>query len=252
MSLEALKDVYLVSACIGAGYLGISILLGQVSSSGHSHEGLGHSGSGADGGQGDAAGHDSADGLADHDTGSHGPLKGDRAPVLEQQKHRNEIVNLILSLLSPSKLAMFLAFFGFSGLILQSAFSYLGNLSLAAALILGILGTRWLNILFNTFAQSSYASSEARVADMIGREAEVSVPVQDGRIGEILYVSHSKRFNFPARSSKVGQTFAKGSHVMISDYRDHIAYVEPWTDMELETNGLVLKVPDPTKEKQES
>jgi hypothetical protein len=252
-ALAALKDLYIVSACIGAGYLGISIVLGQVSGGGqHSHH-IGHS-HGSEGGQGDAAGdaHDGCDAQGDHDTGSHTAVKASHSLVVGQQhRHRSAILGLLMSVLSPSKLAMFMAFFGFSGLILQSALGYLGDLSILAAILLGILGTRWLNQLFNTFARVSHVSSEAKVADMIGRIAEVSVPVNDGRIGEILYVAESKRYNFPARANVTGQSFPRGTQVMISDIRDHIAFIEPWNDIDLGDTGQVLKV-QPVSEKQES
>jgi hypothetical protein len=48
--------------------------------------------------------------------------------------------------------------------------------------------------------QATQASSHARAGEEIGLEAEVTIPIPNGGLGEIAYVVRGTRFNNPARS----------------------------------------------------
>jgi hypothetical protein len=60
--------------------------------------------------------------------------------------------------------------------------------------------------------------------------AEVSVPITNGRTGEILYVAGSKRMNSSARSSDPKVQLLKGAKVIITDQTPNHLIVAPWTD----------------------
>ena len=74
------------------------------------------------------------------------------------------------------------------------------------------------------------SSSEARVEDLVGRMAEVTVPIGTGKIGEITYIIKSKRYSSPARSLDPELPLTKRAKVIISELQDHLMIVEPWTD----------------------
>jgi hypothetical protein len=101
--------------------------------------------------------------------------------------------------LSPVSIALFFTTFGGVGLLLKK----LGQPTLfqiPAAAFSGMVVGGLVAYGFFKVMQSTQASSHARAGEEIGLEAEVTIPIPNGGLGEIAYVVRGSRFNNPART----------------------------------------------------
>jgi len=140
------------------------------------------------------------------------------------------LVEILLEFLNPMVLATFMTYFGLTGLVIHFAVPWLGLISLAPAVVVGVIATRILLFVMHWMFAKMEVSSVAVVEELIGTYATVTVPITTGRVGEITYIVESKRFTAPAKPLNGASEFAKGTKVMISEIRDNIMYIEPWTD----------------------
>jgi membrane protein implicated in regulation of membrane protease activity len=119
-----------------------------------------------------------------------------------------------LSPISPVTITMFVTAFGGAGLIATHTLALPVLLSLPIALASGLLLAA---VTFFTFAklfQATEGSSEPRVGELVGLEAEVITPIPTQGLGEIAYVARGSRFTAPARSED-GKPHAAHSTVLI-------------------------------------
>lgn len=266
--LGGLADVYIISTAIGSIYLAFSAAMGHLGGdAGHGGEGLGHGhahsvgshsstgghaqlghdsghGSGHDSGHGDAP----SDGSTD--TGSHprlpSPLSsghghghsGTHADpatgIVHAQPRFAGILPTLLTFLSPMTLSVFLAFFGLTGFVVIKLLPWLGLLTLVPAIVVAALVTQTMLRVFSWLLRSTDVSTVARMSEVIGQMAHISVPIKEGRTGEIVCEMGSKRYNFSAKALNSQQTFTSGARVIIADMRDGVAFVEPWDDVLLD------------------
>jgi membrane protein implicated in regulation of membrane protease activity len=116
---------------------------------------------------------------------------------------------------SPMLIACFVTAFGALGIIFyqipatHSAWIS-GPLSLAGAFLIAAT-VLW--VLRGVF-RATQGSSESRVADVIGLEAEVITPIPEKGVGEIAYVQKGARYSAPARE-QTGAPVANGQPVKI-------------------------------------
>jgi hypothetical protein len=136
----------------------------------------------------------------------------------------------IFALVNPFFISVFLAFFGFTGLVCVLTNRSLGLLSLIPAIAAG-LGVNWIlkAIIRWMFTKLESSTSVVR-GDLIGQPAAVSVPISGSRVGEITCVAYAKRHTFPAKPVNPQDDFKKGAPVVISGFAGNVACVEPWTD----------------------
>jgi membrane protein implicated in regulation of membrane protease activity len=139
-------------------------------------------------------------------------------------------MSVIFELFNPMMLAVFLFYFGLTGLILHFQLPMLGAIGLVPAVIVGFIATRVLSVVMHFLFAKTEISSLAVVEELIGTAATVTVPVTPGKVGEITYIVQSKRFTSPAKAFVPTSEFKKGSKVMISEIKDNVMYIEPWTD----------------------
>jgi membrane protein implicated in regulation of membrane protease activity len=105
--------------------------------------------------------------------------------------------------LSPVTIAMFVTSFGGCGMILMKLLNVTQPLvhipvSMLAGLAVGGLTFAFFYRVF----QSTQSSSESRVNDLAGLQAEVTTSIPSEGLGEITYVSRGSRFTAPARSEE--------------------------------------------------
>jgi len=143
----------------------------------------------------------------------------------------DSIAMMVLELLNPMVIAVYLTFFGIAGLAAHTLVPALGLITLAPAALCGYFSAHAFTSVLHWMFDHLEISSEAKVEDMVGLAANVSVPISNNRTGEITYVIESKRLNSPAKSLTPNLDFAKGSKVMICEVRDNIAFVEPWQEL---------------------
>jgi membrane protein implicated in regulation of membrane protease activity len=132
-----------------------------------------------------------------------------------------------LSPFSPTTITAFITAFGGLGLIfsrieatsspwMSAPLSVLGALIIAAAVV-------WL---FGTVFHKVDASSESRVATLVGMSATVITPIPANGVGEIAYVQAGSRYSAPARNER-GTPVANGQTVKIVRIVGTQFYVTP-------------------------
>lgn len=172
--MEIVEIVYLVCFFLGLGFAIISGLLSGVFSGGaEAHVDVGGGGDVDVGG-----GHAGAEGHG-------GSMDG----------------TVHFSPMSPVVLSMFIATFGGAGIVFKKALSLplAAHVPLALASALGVAGAVFY-VFYKIFA-ATQSSSEARAADVIGMEAEVTVPIPHQGLGEIAYRIAGARYTNPARTA---------------------------------------------------
>ncbi|HEY9681165.1 MAG TPA: hypothetical protein V6C86_06270 [Oculatellaceae cyanobacterium] len=149
---------------------------------------------------------------------------------LHVELKEESLLESLLGLLNPLSIATFLTFFGLTGVIVSIGFKLPEIVSLPLA---GVAGWLAVQLVVHTIAwlfETMGSSSEARMEDLVGRMAEVTVPIGTGKVGEITYIIKSKRYASPAKAVDSTQPLTKRTKVMISEVQDHLMLVEPWTD----------------------
>jgi hypothetical protein len=260
-SLGTFGTLYVVSATLGFGYMIFSMVSGQIGHDaggdhgdhgalgGHdtgSHPLLGHGHAGHEtgahghvgGGHGHAGHETGGHGQAGHGQGGHDHGSGDE--VANQLKEISKVTNVdghsraqtpallrVMGWISPASMAIFLAFFGITGM----AIFKLGALSLVPAIAVGLIMRNATMMLLRWFVSQSHVSTTSRVEEAIGHAAEVCVSIQPGRTGEVTYVLGSKRYNMPAKSAVAENEYKRGAKVMIADVREGVVFVDPWQEL---------------------
>ncbi|CAN5732490.1 hypothetical protein BH10CYA1_BH10CYA1_50840 [soil metagenome] len=193
---------------------------------GHSIGQTGHAGAGH-GGTHSAVGHGTNTGANEliQLQASTGPF---HAPTREEEK--GGPVEALLSALNPTIITTFLAFFGLTGLFFISSFPILGYATLAPAFIGGFVAIKVVTTVMNAAFSRMYSSSAATEQELIGRMAEVTVPIPAGRTGEVTYIVSSKRYASPAKAKLPEQEIKKGTKVYICDHHPSYVLVDLWTD----------------------
>lgn len=247
-SLGTFGTLYVVSSVLGFGYMIFSMVSGQIGhdaggehgdhgalDGGHdtgAHQLLGHHGHAAyDAGGGHGhGGHDHGG----HDHGGHEQGSDDPATQLKEiskvtnvsahGRNQTPVLLRVMSWISPASMAIFLAFFGLTGM----AIFKLGFISLVPAIVVGLIMRNTMMFFLRWFVSQSHVSTTSRVEEAIGHEAEVCVSIQPGRTGEVTYVLGSKRYNMPAKSNAAESVFKRGAKVMIADVREGVVFVDEW------------------------
>src|SRR5207245_2778132 len=102
--------------------------------------------------------------------------------------------------LSPVSLALFVTTFGGVGLLLKKL-GFPSLVQLPVGVVSGFIVGGAVSYAFFRIVQSTQASSHARAGEEIGIEAEVTVSIPNGGLGEIAYVVRGTRYTNPARTA---------------------------------------------------
>lgn len=132
-----------------------------------------------------------------------------------------------LSPFSPTTITAFITAFGglgmiFSGIEATQSPWISAPLALLGALVIAA-GVVWL---FGTVFHKVDASSESRVATLVGMNATVITPIPADGVGEIAYVQAGSRYTAPARNEP-GTPVASGQTVRIVRIVGTQFYVSP-------------------------
>lgn len=158
------------------------------------------------GGHGDIGGHDVDTGGVDH--GGHAQGHAEAGGGASDMPG--------FAPLSPTTIATFITAFGGFGMVftqLSATRSPWASAPLAALAALGIATAVF--ALFRGIFQRTQASSEGRVAEIVGQSATVITPIPAGGVGEIAYVQSGTRYSAPARTED-GAAIANGAAVRIT------------------------------------
>ncbi len=122
------------------------------------------------------------------------------------------------------------AFFGLFGLLGVWGFRASAIWSLAVALPASIAIAIGQFFLYVKLLINAQASSEARLSDIIGHEAEVITGILENGTGEIAYVVKGSRYTAPAVSVD-SSNIPRGSRVIIESVRTNTLIVKPYANV---------------------
>ena len=103
--------------------------------------------------------------------------------------------------LSPVTIAMFIATFGGSGYIFSKVLGWPLLFNLPAATVSGFLLAAIVFYLFYKLFQATQASSQPRVDEVVGKEAQITVPIPNHGVGQIAYSIGGMRYSNSAQTA---------------------------------------------------
>ncbi len=149
---------------------------------------------------------------------------------VQEEDIPSRIGMLVISFLSPMRIALWLTFFGCSGFFIYRLLPWLSALSLIPAVIIAFVASKIFSTLICWAMNSMQSPGVHCLDDLIGTVAVVNTPMNYNQIGEIVYMIDSVRSNCAAKPVSEGLEIKRGQRVMIVDMKEHIALVEPVTD----------------------
>ncbi len=128
------------------------------------------------------------------------------------------------SIFSVRVMAAFLTAFGVGGVVARFydlSHPAASGVGVVAGIVMGAIVYQFARLLY-----SQQASSEVRMPSLVGRLAEVSVPIPAGGVGQVSLTYGGERSEHIARSAD-GGTLARGAGVVITGLRGDTVIVAP-------------------------
>jgi hypothetical protein len=122
--------------------------------------------------------------------------------------------DVAVSPLSPITIATFVTTFGGVGVLTLQVFGIDARWSLLWATAGGLAAGGLMYLVVSQFLVRSQASSELHGYELVGRQAEVTVPIGESSPGQVTYVTKSGRMSSMARSID-GSAIPRGQFVRI-------------------------------------
>lgn len=122
--------------------------------------------------------------------------------------------DVAVSPISPITIATFVTVFGGIGVIALQFFDIDPRLSLLFATVGAIIASGLMFLFYSQILIRSQASTDVRRADLLGLEAEVTVPIGETGPGQVTYVTKAGRMTSMARSLD-GSAIPRGRFVKI-------------------------------------
>ena len=119
-----------------------------------------------------------------------------------------------VSPLSPITIATFITTFGGIGVLCLQLFGVSAPMSLVWATVGGLAAAGVMYLFYSQFLIRSQASSELRHGEVVGLQAEVTVPIGESTPGKVAYATKSGRMSSMARSTD-GKPIPRGQFVQI-------------------------------------
>jgi len=168
-------------------------------------------------------------------TGVHAHTAGHAHTTTHAHAHTNGKTDTIdhhqswASFLNPTSIMFFLLGFGFFGYVFHNLVGLKTPiLVLLFAGLSGIVIALLLLYMITRLFGNSESATEQDVSDRTGLLGKVSMTIQEGGLGEILYVSPGgMRKSIPARSID-GQRLERDQEVVVVSYQNGIAEVDTW------------------------
>lgn len=131
-----------------------------------------------------------------------------------------------VSPLSPVSIATFITLFGGLGVITLQFLKIDPRWSLLIATAGALLGSSLMFLLYSRVLIGSQASSQVLRGELVGLEAEVSVPIGESSPGQVSYVTKAGRMSSMARSID-GRPIPRGQFVKIVRSQGPQVLVQP-------------------------
>ena len=137
-----------------------------------------------------------------HIGGAEGPVAGIDAP------------DVSVSPLSPITVASFITTFGGVGVLCIQLFACPAGLSLIISTVSGLAVSGLMYLFYSQFLIRSQGSSEIHAGELVGLQAEVTVPIGENSPGQVAYQTKTGRMSSIARSVD-GNPIPRGRFVKI-------------------------------------
>jgi membrane protein implicated in regulation of membrane protease activity len=122
--------------------------------------------------------------------------------------------DVTVSPISPITIATFITVFGGVGVITTQLFEVSPGWSLVISLLSGLASGGFMYLFYSQFLIRSQGSSEVSRGELVGLQAEVTVPIGEGATGQVTYSTKSGRMSSMARSLD-GSPIRRGQFVKI-------------------------------------
>jgi membrane protein implicated in regulation of membrane protease activity len=197
-------DFYLFCFLVGFFFSLASLLSGHIHLDGHGHGFHGH--------HGGHVGH--AD--AGHHSGSHA--------------HAHDTGRQELSAFNMGTIAAFLAWFGGTGYLATHFYRVWFLSALGLSVAAGLVGAGMLFWFVSRVLMRDREELDPATFEMVGVLGTVCGTVREGGIGEIVFSQNGLRRSAAVRSED-GSAIPTGVEVVVTEYRDGIAYVRRWDEL---------------------
>jgi hypothetical protein len=134
--------------------------------------------------------------------------------------------DVTVSPLSPITIATFVTVFGGVGVLSVQLFDIDPRLSLVFATVGGLASAGIMFVLYSQILIRSQGSSEIHQGELVGLQAEVTVPIGETAAGQVTYLTRSGRMSSMARSVD-GRAIPRGQFVTIVRTIGSQVLVEP-------------------------
>jgi membrane protein implicated in regulation of membrane protease activity len=134
------------------------------------------------------------------------------------------------SYLNFATVTAFLTWFGGTGYLLTRYSSVWVFLAIVLSTVSGFIGSAivfWM--VFKVLVADDKPLDPADY-EMVGVLGKLSSPIREGGVGEIIFSQEGCRRAVAARS-ETGKPLARGTEVVVTDFKRGIAYVRPWEEM---------------------
>ncbi len=218
---DALAGFYLICFAVGLIFVLASFFLGLTHDVTHVP--------GIDQGHADASGlgemHDGA-GIEAHVDGA-GDAHAGGGDSSAAGTHGHAHVSGHVSPINLSTATAFLTWFGGAGYILRVYEGVLGIVSVVLAALAGLVGGALIFFFLVRVLLPGQRFLNPSDYQIVGTLARVTMQIEPGQTGEIVYTQGGTRHSDGARSAD-GEAIEHGAEVVIIRYEHGIAYVEPW------------------------
>jgi hypothetical protein len=161
-------------------------------------------------------------------THTHHVQAGTHAHGTGQHASQNSARFSLFSILNPTSIVIFVMGFGFFGYVFHNTTRLALPVSLALAVLGGLLIASLLLWMLSKLFGNSEGSTIQDVSDRTGLLGKVSLTISENGLGEILYLSPGgMRKSIPARSID-GRRLERDQEVVVVNYQQGVAEVDTW------------------------
>ena len=145
-------------------------------------------------------------------------------PFVHDISHDVDHPEVGLSPISPITIATFITTFGGVGLIVNNLTSLSPVLGLLISTASGLALSSALFLLFARVLMATQGSTAVQIGELAGQAGEVTAPIPEGKVGEVVFVARGTRMRSPARSAD-GRAIPRGTMVEIMEEAGNVVIV---------------------------
>lgn len=144
----------------------------------------------------------------------------------------------LMGIINPMSIALMIFFFGATGLLILRYLPGIPTENLWPALVGALLASSVTQHLLGWIA-AKVENPELHLSDdVVGSVGEISVTIQPGKLGEVVFVLGLGRKNYQAKAMDPNKQIKRGTRVLIIDFEDNIAWVEAEEDLYLDADDV--------------